>query len=58
MPGDDVDVVEHVAEDQDPVGLAPVGDVARRVAGYVDHLEAADLVALLQRPVDGMGRAR
>ena len=49
MPVQHVHVVEHVAEHEHAVGLAPVGDVARRVARHVEHLEAGDLVALAQR---------
>ena len=51
--GEQVHVVEHVAEDQDAVGLAPEGDVAGGVAGGVEDLEAGDLVALVERAVDG-----
>ena len=50
--GSDVDVVEHVPEDQDPVGLAPVGEVSARVSGALQDGEAADLVTLHQRPGD------
>ena len=56
--GDHVHVVEHVAEDQHAVGLAPVGHVAGRVARHVEHLEAGHLVALAQAAVDGLARAR
>ena len=42
---------------EDAVGLAPEGDVAGGVAGDVDHLEAGDLVALVELAVDRVAGA-
>ena len=53
-----VHVVEHVAEHEHAVGLAPVRDVAGRVPRHVEHREPRDLVALAQAPVDLARRAR
>ncbi len=47
--------VEDVAEDEDAVGLAPEGDVPRRVPGDVDDLEGGDLVSLAKGAVDPVG---
>ena len=46
--GGEAEVEEDVAADQRAVGLAPVGDVARGVAGHVEDGEAGYLIALLQ----------
>ena len=48
----DVHVVEHVAEDEDAVRLAPVGNVTWGVAGDLDDREPGYLVALPQDAVD------
>jgi hypothetical protein len=44
--------VEHVAEDERAVRLTPVGHVAVRVARDLEHLEARDVVGLVERTVD------
>src|SRR5262249_59239381 len=49
-----VDVGEHVAQDEDAVGLAPEREMAGGVAWNVEHLEAGDLVARAELAVDGM----
>jgi hypothetical protein len=55
--GEDVDVVEDVAEDEDAVGLAPEGDVARGMARDVEDPEARDLVSLVEPAVDRVAGA-
>ena len=44
-----VEVEQHVAHDQRAIRLAPVGHVAGRVPGRLEHGEAAHLVALHER---------
>ena len=43
---------DHVPEDEDAVGLPPEGDVAGGMPGDVEHLEAGDLVALMELAID------
>src|SRR5436305_1667441 len=50
--GDHVHAVEHVAEDQRPVGLAPKGDMSGGVPGHVENPEPGHLVALVEGAVD------
>ena len=50
-------VADHVAADRHPVGVAEEDHLAAGVAGGVDDAEAGDLVALVQDPVDLVGRA-
>src|SRR3954453_22098498 len=47
-----VHVGQHVAEDQDLVGLTPEGDMPGRVPGDLEHLEPGDLISLADRVVD------
>ena len=52
----DVDVAEHVARDEDPVGFAPERDMAGSVTWRFDHFEVSHLVSLAQAPGNGMRR--
>jgi hypothetical protein len=47
IPVDYVDVVDHIAEDQHAVALAPDA-----TAGHVEHGEAGHLIALAELQVD------
>jgi len=51
-PGGQAHVGEHVADDQDPVALAPQGDVPGRVAGRLQDREPRHLVPFAQRAGD------
>ena len=48
---------DHIADHEHAIGLAPEDDVAGRVAGYVDHPEAGDVVAVGEAAVDRVAAA-
>jgi hypothetical protein len=50
----DVDVVQDVAENENPVGLAPEGNVTGRVPGHVEYPKPCDVVPFLEPASDRM----